>query len=212
MKRSAGIIIASTLLMSTVFMASCSKEAAESSSTVLGDSRQTQESETTIAPQDRTVTYSEIKGTFSGSSYINNNSALTVTTPEGWTHLGEDETAEYWGSTDLIRKSDDVLAFNDVAYESVWKATNGDNMSIMLMYAPGASEADYGAVLNTDDFENVTLGNKEVAVNYSSYIVDDTEIQMARIINYNNDTMTVITINCLTSEDIENVMANIEFN
>ena len=85
-------------------------------------------------------------------------------------------------------------------------------MSIMLMYAPGASEADYGAVLNTDDFENVTLGNKEVAVNYSSYVVDDTEIQMARIINYNNDTMTVITINCLTSEDIENVMANIEFN
>lgn len=212
MKRSARTIMATILLMSTLFAASCNKDQTESSSTVLGDSRATEAEETTIAPQDRTTTYSEIKGTFSGSSYVNTNSGLNISTPEGWTHLGDADTAEYWGSTDLIREPEDILAFNDVAYESVWKATNGDNMSIMLMYAPGASEADYGAVLNTDSFETVTLGSKEVAVTYSSYEVDDTEIQMARIINFNNDTMTVITINCLTTEGIDQVMSHISFN
>jgi len=212
MKRTTRSVIASILLISTLSLASCSKETADSSSTVLGDSRASETSETTIAPQDRTTTYSNIKGTYSGSSYINNNSGLTISTPEGWTHLDDEETAEYWGSTDNIRKPEDVLSFNEVAYESVWKASNGDNMSVMLMYAPGASEDDYGAVLSTDSFETIKLGNKDVAVTYSTYDVDGTEIQMARIINYNNDTMTVITINCLTQEGIEEVMSKISFN
>ena len=211
MKRTTKTIIASLLLVSSILMASCSKDTEESSSTVLGESRDTTTSETTIAQADMKTSYSDIMGVYSETAYVNLNSGLTVNTPEGWTHLDEDATSEFWGNDTLIRKPEDELGFNDVAYESVWKAENGDNMCIMLMYVPGCSSDDYSAVLNTSDFETVKLGSKTVTITYSNYEVDGTEIINARIINYNNDTMTVITINCLTQDGIDEVLSKIDF-
>ena len=211
MKRTTKTIIASMLLVSSILMASCSKDTEESSSTVLGESRDTTTSETTIAQADMKTSYADIMGTYSEPAYVNLNSELTITTPEGWTHLDEEATSEFWGNDALIRKPEDELSFNDVAYESVWKAENGDNMCVMLMYVPGCSADDYSAVLNTTEFETVRLGSQDISVTYSSYDVDGTEIINARIINYNNDTMTVITINCLTQEGLDEVLSKINF-
>lgn len=212
MNKKIKIIIATILTMSIMSCAACSKDSSDSS--VLGASKEseTTEATTTTNIQDTTVQYSQICGSFSGTTYTNTNSGVTINTPEGWNYLNATDTAAFWGSTDNIRTADDVLEFNDVAYESVWKASNGDYMSVMLLYAPGSSEADYSAVLGTDALETVTLGSKEVAVTYGSYTVDGSEIKTVTVINYNNDTMTVISINCLEDDALEAAMSNISFN
>ena len=210
MNKKVKIIIATLLTLSLMSCAACSKKETEAS--VLGASVESSEATTTTNIQDTKVQYSQIMGSFTGTAYTNTNSGVTITTPEGWNYLNATETSSFWGNDDNIRTADDELEFNDVAYESVWKASNGDYMSVMLLYAPGCSEADYSAVLGTTDFETVTLGGKDVSVTYGSYTVDDSEIKTATIINYNNDTMTVITINCLEEEALEEVMSNISFN
>lgn len=204
-------VIAAFLTFSIMSCTACNNEPADAS--VLGASKEseTTEATTTTNVQENTVQYSQICGTFNGSQYTNTNSGLIITTPEGWSFLNATDTSAFWNNDENIRTADDVLAFNDIAYESVWKASNGDYMSVMLMYVPGASESDYPAVLGTEDFETVKLGGKDVAVNYGSYMVDNSEIKTATIINYNNNTMTVITINCLDDEAVETAMSNISF-
>lgn len=205
-------IIAALLTFSVMTSVACSKN--DSSASVLGESRDSEATEatTTTAKTDSTILYSEIMGTYSGTTYTNLNSAVTIAAPEGWNHLNATEASSFWNNDENIRMATDTLAFNDIAYESVWKAANGDFMSVMLMYAPGASSDDYSAVLGTDDLETVTLGTKDVNVTYGSYDVDGNEIKTATVIDFNNDTMIIITINCFTDEDIQAVMDNITFN
>lgn len=211
MNKKVKTLIATLMTVSIMSCAACSKEPADAS--VLGASKESEATEatTTTNIQEATVQYSQICGSFSGTQYVNTNSGVTITTPEGWNFLNATDTSAFWNNDANIRTADDVLAFNDIAYESVWKASNGDYMSVMLMYVPGASENDYSAVLGTEDFETVKLGDKDVAVTYGSYMVDDSEIKTATVINYNNDTMTVITINCLDDAALEDAMSNIAF-
>ena len=81
----------------------------------------------------------------------------------------------------------------------------------MLLYVPGASEEDYSAVLGIDTFDSIRLGDKDVAVTYGSYDVDGSEIKTATVIDYNNNTMVVITVNCFTDEDLQSTLSNISF-
>jgi hypothetical protein len=214
MNKTIKTVIATLLTISLMSCAACSKNDPDAS--VLGASKEseTTEATTTTNKQETTIQYSQIRGSYNGNSctYNNPNSGLTITTPEGWSWLNATETSAFWNNDDCIRTDDDILQFNDIAYESVWKAANGDYMSVMIMYAPGASESDYSAVLGVDTFDTVKLGDKDISVSYGSYMVDDSEIKTATIINYNNDTMTVVTINCLTDEDVEATMSNISFN
>lgn len=202
--------LAAFMTFTVFFCTSCSKNA---DSSVLAESQDSEvtEATTTTNIQESTVQYSQIMGSVSGSTYTNTNSGLIITAPEGWSVLNSTEKSAFWNNDDNIRTANDELSFNDIAYESVFKADNGDYMSIMLLYVPGASEEDYSAVLGIDTFDSIRLGDKDVAVTYGSYDVDGSEIKTATVIDYNNNTMVVITVNCFTDEDLQSTLSNISF-